>query len=151
MRYAAILLALSLLLGCTSSAPTQASDLEEIQAQSRALSEAYARENIPALVAIYTVDGVAAPGGRDFVRGPEALRRLWTLPDGADVIRHQATPVEIVVDGDHAYDWGYYEGETVREGQASPFRGTYVIIWERGEDGVWRIAVDMWARLQNRN
>lgn len=129
--------------------PSRSTDLDAIRAQSRALSEAYVREDIPSLVAIYNEDGVALPGGRDYVRGQEPLARLWAVAEGTDVIRHASTPVEIVVDGDHAYDWGYYEGESVRNGNASPFRGTYVIVWERGADGVWRIAVDMWARLQN--
>lgn len=118
-------------------------------AQSRRLSEAYVEGDIEELVSIYTEDGVAAPAGRDFVRGHEDLLALWRLGEGIKVIRHSATPVELVVDGDHAYDWGYYEGQVERNGELlDPFRGTYTIVWVRGDDGIWRIAVDMWASLQ---
>ena len=137
---------------CSSgSVPNRLSDLEAIGARSRALSKAYVREDVAALVSIYTEDGVAIPGGRDSVRGREALARLWAVAEGTDVTRHVSVPAAIEIDGNHAYDWGHYEGETVREGRTSTFRGTYLIVWERGQDGVWRIAVDMWARLQDRD
>lgn len=132
------------------AAPSQAADLEAIEAQARRLSEAYRAGDIEALVALYTTDGVAAPGGRDFVRGTDELLRLWRLPEGRTILRHQTTATEIVIDGDHAYDWGYYEGQAAQAGTPlDPFRGTYVIVWERGTDGGWRMAVDMWSQLRN--
>jgi ketosteroid isomerase-like protein len=103
--------------------------------------------DIDALVAVYTEDGIAAPGGRDFVRGHEALYDLWALPEGRVVTHHQATPVEIRVDGDHAYDWGYYEGSVQQEGETGDFRGKYLIVWQREADGTWRILHDMWNSL----
>lgn len=133
----------------TTSNDGRASDVEAIKKQSRRLSDAYVRGDIEELVSVYTSDGVAAPAGRDFIRGREALLSLWALPAGRTVLSHSATPVELTVDGDHAYDWGYYEGRVAQDGEPlDPFRGTYVIVWKRGEDGVWRIAVDMWAGLR---
>ncbi len=152
-----VILGTSALVGCASSngGSSQASmdaiapDLEAIAAQSRALSEAYIEGDIDALVNIYRSDGIAAPAGMDFVRGHKDLHDLWTLQDGVKVVRHKAIPTELKVDGDHAYDWGYYEGQTTKDGELrEPFRGTYVIVWSRGSDGVWRIAVDMWAALR---
>ncbi len=126
------------------------SDLEAIMAQSRRLSDAYVRGDIETLVSIYTSDGVAAPAGRDFIRGRQSLLSLWSLPEGRTVLRHKSTPVEIEVDGDRAFDWGYYEGQAAQDGEPlAPFRGTYVIGWRRGTDGVWRIAVDMWSSLRD--
>ena len=129
-------------------AEEDSSAVEAIMAQSRRLSEAYVQGNIEALVAVYTPDGVAIPGGRDYVRGRAALLSLWELPEGRTILRHASTQVEIKVDGVHAYDWGYYEGQGAMDGEpANTFRGTYVIVWERGDDGMWRIAVDMWNSL----
>ena len=111
-------------------------------------SAAYMRGDIDALVAVYAEDGVAAPGGRDFVRGHAALRDFWALPEGRDVTHHTATPVELHVKGDLAYDWGYYEGAVMQDGEARPpFRGKYLIVWQREPDGRWRIAHDMWNSL----
>lgn len=125
-----------------------ADDVEAILEQSRAFSEAYIRGDIDALVNVYAEDGIAASGGRDFVRGHEALREFWALPEGRDVTHHAATPVELHVEGDLAYDWGYYEGAVTQDGEARPpFRGKYLIVWHRDADGVWRMAHDMWNSL----
>lgn len=131
-----------------ADAPSVAEDRAAIGAQSRRLSDAYVRGDYEALVSIYAPDGVAIAGKRDAVRSRDALLRLWTLPPGRRVLRHAAVPVELTVDGDHAYEWGYYEGQTAQDGvPGQPFRGAYVIVWERGADGMWRMAVDMWNSL----
>lgn len=118
-----------------------------ITEQARRFSQAYMDGDIDTLVSIYTEDGVAAPGGRDFIRGHEALRALWTLPEGVTVTHHASTPVEITVTGDYAFDWGYYEGRSGTDEGQQDFRGKYLIVWHRGADGVWRMAHDMWNRM----
>lgn len=151
-RIAAVLLLAAPLLAAAcapAAAPRPAeADRAAIAAQSRRLSEAYVRGDLEALVDVYTADGVAAPTRSDFVRGRAALLRLWALPEGRTILHHRSVPTELVVDGDHAYDWGYYEGQAAQDGEPlAPFRGTYVIVWTRGDDGTWRIAVDMWSSL----
>ena len=149
-----LILACTLALALATSAlaqPVTTGDPEDVEAilqQSRAFSAAYVRGDIDALVAIYADDGVAAAGGRDFVRGAEALRQFWALPEGRVVTRHAAEPVELHVEGDLAYDWGYYEGAVTQDGEARPpFRGKYLIVWQRDTDGRWRMAHDMWNAL----
>ena len=123
-------------------------DRAAILSQSRLLSESYIAGDIQTLVGIYTEDGVAAPGGRDFLQGPAALTRYWNLPEGRTVLRHETTTEELVLNGDYAYDRGYYSGQSAQDGEPlAPFRGAYLIVWERGSDGTWRIAVDMWYGL----
>ena len=119
-----------------------------IEAQARRFSQAYMDGDFDTLVALYTEDGVAAPGGRDFIVGHEALRAFWTLPEGRIVSHHETTSKELIVSGDYAYDWGYYEGTAGPvEGEQKPFRGKYVIVWRRDADGVWRMLQDMWNSL----
>ena len=104
--------------------------------------------DIEALVAVYAEDGIAAPGGWDFIRGYDALFELWSLPEGSVVKHHQAIPEELRVEGDMAYDWGYFEGAVTQDGEARPaFRGKYLVVWQSDVDGVWRIAHDMWNSL----
>jgi ketosteroid isomerase-like protein len=63
-------------------------------------------------------------------------------------MHHEAKPVELHVEGDMAYDWGYYGGQVMQDGEARPpFRGKYLIVWQRGTGGHWRIAHDMWNSL----
>ncbi|MCB1607425.1 MAG: nuclear transport factor 2 family protein [Xanthomonadales bacterium] len=152
-RWLMICLAWGLLAGAaeagTELSPTQQTDLDEglIRAQAARFSAAYVADDTETLVQLYTADGVAGPGGRDFVRGREALRELWAPKQPGRVLRHQLRPIQIVVDGDHAYDWGYYEGETGPTEAPKPFRGKYLVVWQRDPDGQWRMAQDLWNSL----
>ncbi|HMB89302.1 MAG TPA: DUF4440 domain-containing protein [Rhodothermales bacterium] len=146
---------LLLALGCepspappvTEKPDTQAA-VDSIKAQALRFSQAYMDGDIETLVSIYAEDGVAAPGGRDFIRGRDALRQLWQLPEGREVTHHQSTPEEIIVEGKYAYDWGYYEGAAGPvDGEQRPFNGKYVIVWRQDDDGVWRMLQDMWNRM----
>ena len=138
---------LATLLSVAAPAPEQTADPEiaAILRQSALFSSAYVAEDIDTLLSIYAEDGVAAPGGRDFIRGREALRRYWQVPDGVDVVRHRAEPEEIVVEGRFAYDWGYYSGAMLRGGETRPFDGKYLIVWRKDADGAWRMVHDMWS------
>jgi ketosteroid isomerase-like protein len=134
--------------GASAGAADPPDEVATIQEQSRRLSEAYVRGDIEALVDLYLEDGVAIPGGSEPVRGREALLRLWALPEGRTILRHVSEPTAIDVDGDRAYDWGHYEGQAAHNGEPlDPFRGTYLIVWQRNSAGEWKMAVDMWSRL----
>lgn len=102
--------------------------------------------DINGVVSLYTEDGIAGAYNSDFVRGTDALLDLWQLPESRTILHHASMPEEIVVDGDHAWDWGYYEGEAAQDGESlGTFGGKYVIVWEREDDGVWRMAMDVWS------
>lgn len=151
-----ILPAATLLFGCMtpadsstdagSAAADSTAAVEAIKAQAVRLSEAYMAGDIEGVVAIYADDGVAGAYNSEFVRGREDLLEMWELPEGRTILRHSTEAVELIVDGDHAYDWGYFEGQGAQDGEPlDPFSGKYVIVWERGDDGVWRMTLDVWS------
>ncbi|MEM7786672.1 MAG: DUF4440 domain-containing protein [Bacteroidota bacterium] len=158
MRVLLILLALSLS-ACASTRTgwtydgirIVAGDIDDVSAivsQARAFSAAYVAGDTESLLSVYAEDGIAAPGGRDFLRGREALREYWQVRPGVTILEHRLLPEELWVDGDLAYDWGYYEGVSQREGaEPSAFRGKYLVVWQSDADGVWRMANDMWNAL----
>lgn len=138
--------------GCASSAGrTDASpagdsrDAASILERSRAFSAAYVRGDTAAMVAMYTPDAAIFPNNSEMLAGREALLKFWAIPDGDRIVRHVATPTQVRVDGDHAYDYGVYEVDVLRQGKQRPqTRGKYVIVWERGADREWRIKLDIW-------
>src|SRR5688500_2500614 len=124
--------------------PSADADRAAIEELSRRFSAAYVRGDVDAMVAAYTPDAVIFPGNSEMLRGRDAIRGYWTLAPGARITRHVATPTEIRVEGDHAYDYGVYEAAGERNGQAwGPTLGKYVIVWRRGPEG-WRMHLDMW-------
>lgn len=135
-----------------SLAANEDGEAARIVERSRAFSAAYVRGDVAAMVAMYTPDAVIFPNNSEMLAGQEALLKYWTIPEGDRVVRHVATPTRIRIDGDHAYDYGVYEADVLRQGQPRPqTRGKYVIVWERGANREWRIKLDIWnSRPQRR-
>ncbi len=101
-------------------------------------------ESSAALSALYTADAVISPERSDAITGKGAIEHYWRPAKEGRVTRHQLTPTQVVIDGNHGYDYGTYEIAGERAGKAwGPFRGKYLVVWRREPDG-WRIQLDMW-------
>lgn len=130
-----------------SGRPEADRDVAAIGELGRRFSAAYVRGDAAAMAALYTPDAVVFPGGSEMIAGREAIERYWTLAPGSRVTHHRATPTEIRVEGDMAYDYGVYEISGERDGEAwGPAHGKYVIVWRRGPAGEWRMHLDIWNR-----
>jgi uncharacterized protein (TIGR02246 family) len=121
-----------------------AADRAAIEAASRQFSAAYMRGEAAVMASLYTPEGVIFPNNSEAITGREAIQRYWTLVPGHRVMNHKATPTEIRILGDHAYDYGIFEISGERDGKPyGPFVGKYVIVWRREPEG-WRMHLDMW-------
>ena len=139
-----VLLAVSLFGGSILSAQTGPADSVKIQQLARQFSAAFMRGDAAAMADIYTSDGVIFPEQSEWITGREGIQRYFTLPPGRKITRHVLTPSRIVVDGQHAYDYGTYEIAGERDGTAwGPVRGKYVVVWRRHQDS-WRMQLDIW-------
>lgn len=155
MRHSLATLALGFLLplgACAAASQHQpgpatrpaAEERAEIEELSRRFSAAYVRGDAETMAGLYTPDAVIFPGNREALRGTDAIRAYWMLDEGERVTMHRATPTEIRIDGDHAYDHGVFEIAGMRNGEAwGPSYGKYVIVWRRTPQG-WRMHLDMW-------
>ncbi len=120
------------------------SDLETIKKNSTAFSKAYMDSDIESLVDLYTYDGKIFPNNRLILAGTSELLKYWTLPEGVKTLYHKVTPEEIHIDGDTAYDYGYYEGKTLsKDKKESSWKGKYLIVWKKIEND-WMIYLDIW-------
>jgi uncharacterized protein (TIGR02246 family) len=143
------LASLALLLGSLLGGPalyaqTPATDSAAIHELSRRFSAAYVRGDAAAMAELYTADAVIFPEQSEWITGREAIMRYWTLGPGRRITRHVASPARIIVDGDHAYDYGTFEIAGERDGAAwGPHRGKYVVVWRR-DKGTWRMQLDIW-------
>ena len=112
-------------------------------------SKAYVRGDVDAMMDCYSKTAVIIPGGADIIAQRDLIRKYWTLMPGRRVIRHKSIPREIIVNGNTAHDYGYYEGAVSRSGdEIVTFKGNYVIVWVKDEDKKWRMSVDMWSPAQ---
>lgn len=120
------------------------SDLDAILDKVSRFSETYMNEDHEGIAQFYTENGKIMPGGTKIIEGRKAIAERWKLPEDSDVILHKVTPTEISIEGNTAYDYGYYEGRSKNpKGEVSDWKGKYVIIWKK-IGGEWLIEVDIW-------
>lgn len=123
---------------------------QHIRQNTEAFSNALVAGNFEAVVQAYTPDAKIFPPGLDILQKHEAIRNYWTPAPGQKnrVVHHKVFQEEIKITGDHAYDWGYYEGRTrLEDGSEQTWRGKYVIVWKQTAPGVWKIYLDAWNRI----
>ncbi len=119
--------------------------IDTLASLAQQFSQAYMEGDVQAMTALYTDDAVLFPGNSEYIRGKEAIARYWTLPEGRRITHHKLIPVEVEVSGAMASDFGHYEISGENDGAAwGPVNGKYVVVWKRGEDGRWRMHLDMW-------
>lgn len=122
-------------------------DKELVLKQVSRFSEAYLEGDYDAIADIYADDGKIFPGGYAIVTGREEIKNRFRVPEGSRVMHHKINPKEINFIGNYAYDYGYYEGKTQHaDGQVSPFKGKYVVVWKKVEDN-WKMYLDIWNRV----
>lgn len=145
------LLTLSFLLSCFLSLPAQSytgnqQDIDQILENIKNFSSYVMNAEVNKIADAYTLDGKIFPNNRDIIEGREGLIRYWTSPDGYQTTYHKITPSEITIQGETAYDYGYYEGKSKNpEGQESSWSGKYVIVWKK-IDKEWKMYLDIWNR-----
>ena len=127
-------------------------DVKRIMENSKKFSRLFVTGQTEALVNLYTPDAKIFPENKPILYGKEDLTEYWTPQPKGEWRRlaHKVTPEEIHIEGNVAYDYGYYEGKSIRRdqsGEESSFKGKYVIIWKKQEDGDWKIYLDIWSRV----
>jgi uncharacterized protein (TIGR02246 family) len=123
-----------------------ATEARAIAAASRAFSDAYVRGDTATIGDLYTENAVLLPpGGR--VEGREAIKAYFAPSPDRQNLSHAMTSSELTVRSDIAVDVGTWSNSwRMGEGDAQEASETYLVVWEKGTDGQWRIRYDMWHR-----
>lgn len=120
---------------------------EEVYA---AFSAAYRAGDPEAVAALYAEDAFYLAPGSEIDRG-DVARHFEFLssfdPGAGPIIEFEL--VDRDVSGDLAYDIGYFTFRREGEPAESAGRGKFVVIWKRGEDGVWRIHADGYSDVED--
>jgi ketosteroid isomerase-like protein len=133
---------LLLLLPVLSKAQTP--DERAVRKASAQFSSNYVRGDFQGMTEQYTEDAVVMAPARDVLVGRAAILEFWkgtTVP-----VLHESVPEKIEIDGGIAHDYGYFFTQSQKPGEApGPVNSAkYYIRWQKGTDGVWRMALDMW-------
>lgn len=122
-------------------------DIEQIHQNAKNFSSYVNSSNYEMIGASYTKDAKIFPQRGKIIEGLDGILKYWKLPEGVQTINHKITPIEVTIVEDTAYDYGYYEGTTVKaNGEKSSWEGKYVIVWKRvGDD--WKMYLDIWNSI----
>lgn len=129
----------------------QSAEIEKqaIAATADRFSAAYMRGDVETMMDCYANNAAIFPAGLPIISNRDSIRKYWTLGPGRKMTHHKSTPVSITVEGRTAYDFGYYEGASSRDGgEPVAFRGKYVIVWVKESDGAWRMKLDIWNAVR---
>ena len=125
------------------------SDIDIIKKNTKAFSQSLMDAEYAKLVSLYSDDGKIFPNNRHIISGKEGLSDYWTLPDGIKTLYHKVTPSEIHIENEIAYDYGVYEGKTLKKDKTEvSWKGKYVIVWKKVNND-WKIYLDIWNNISD--
>lgn len=146
IRNAAIAIVLLALAGCETTNGTGAGDpAGGIAASTAQFEAAYNAGDAAGVAALYTEDGAVLPPDAPRIDGREGIQAMWQGFIDAGVTALDLATVELSAAGDAASEVGTYALQVPDgKGGKTTLTGKYIVLWQRGADGVWRLRRDIW-------
>ena len=116
-----------------------------IAASAERFEAAYNSGDAAAMAALYTPDGAVLPPDTARIDGREGIQALWQGYMDAGVEDLALETVELEAHGASASEVGTFT-LTAPDGAGGRVTagGKYIVLWQRGEDGIWRLHRDIW-------
>ncbi len=139
-------LACSLALLLVSNGPALAeSAAEGIEAGNDAFDAAFNGGDGAAVAALHGDDAAIFPPEAPRMDGREAIAAFWQGAIDAGLSDLDLQTVEVVESGDQAVEVGAVTLNVPgSDGATVTAVGKYVVVWQRGDDGAWRLHRDIW-------
>lgn len=118
--------------------------IKQILENTKKFSEYVNTSNYKMIGESYTANAKIFPQKGKMLEGKESIIKYWILPKGVKILNHKITQHEIRIVKNTAYDYGVYEGITIKEnGEQNNWSGKYVMVWKK-EGKYWKIYLDIW-------
>jgi uncharacterized protein (TIGR02246 family) len=137
-----------LALAACSTTMTSGGDAESaIRAADPDFAGAMNRTDMTKVMTYYADDAVLLPPNAPAVHGKAAIQQFWSGMLSSAKFNVTLTPDTILTSGDLATEVGHYDLTVTPPGGGASIadKGKYSVTWRRGDDGKWRIAVDMFS------
>lgn len=98
----------------------------------------------------FTESAILMEAGREDISGRDAIRKhLAELFATARIAEISVTPGEMKICGDHIYQFGtYHRSIQIQDKPPISENGRYFSMWDRQEDGSWKIARVMFSSTE---
>lgn len=120
-----------------------ASIRQGIDETNRAAEQAVAAGDVAGFVErVYTEDGTILPPGARRISGRADIEAFWS--SAADQLGLSAISLHTEQVAPMGLDMAYEIGTGTLQTSRGATQAKYVVIWKRGDDGLWRWHVDIW-------
>ncbi len=129
----------------TACAPAGENLPAELMDVDRAFARAVAERGVDGWVSFFAADGMMV-SGQLTTKGQDSIRALMTpaFADPSYALEWEPTHAEVAASGDFGYTLGrYVSSQTDAEGSAVRQTGSYVSVWRKDADGMWKVALDV--------
>jgi uncharacterized protein (TIGR02246 family) len=146
MRKSTMLGLVSVTAATAAGSPALSDVMEDIEAAQAAWEDAFnAGDAAAAAEAVFAEDARLLPPDGPVVEGREAIAAFWQGLMDAGVHSLDLGLIAVEVQGDAMIETGTWSVTAPNpEGGEVTLEGKALVIWKQGEDGVWRMAQDMW-------
>lgn len=129
-----------------SSTPALAEGAKEaIEQGAIAWETAFNAADGKGVAALYTEDAALLPPGAARVDGKAAIAEFWQGAIDSGLADADLEVVEVTEFGDLAYEVGKVSlSAPGADEERTTMTGKYIVIWQRGDDGAWRLHRDIW-------
>jgi len=148
--YFVIILVCLFCLGFLCCAPEKEElDMEQVRAAveqaNMKLAEAIRQGDAAAAASLYADDAILMPYETEMIKGKPGIEAYWSGAIQMGVKNLVLTVVELGGADDFVYEVGTAVMTVQLEGMTEPMEGSgkYVVIWKKGEDGTWKLHVDI--------
>ena len=118
---------------------------QEIEAANVKFGEAARAGDAAALAMLYTADARILPPNSEMIQGREGIEAFWGGGFQMGITDIVLTTVDIMGIGDMVCEIGKAVITIQPEGaDAVEDMAKYLVVWKKGEDGMWRLHVDIW-------
>jgi uncharacterized protein (TIGR02246 family) len=129
-----------------ATAPVAAQDAQKAIEQGAAAWEtAFNAGDGKGVADLYTEDAVLLPPGAARVDGKAAIGTFWQGAIDSGLTDADLETLEVVEAGDLAVEVGTVGlSAPTSDGGSAAVTGKYIVVWQRGDDGTWRLHRDIW-------
>lgn len=129
------------------SSPAAAEDVRAaIEKASQAWMAAFDAGDAAGIAALYSEDAMLLPPDATQIKGRQAVQETfqgWIDAGFKDIVLET---VEVEASGDLAYEVGSFSVKVPAENdQMVTATGSFLVVWKKGADGVWRMHRDTWS------
>ena len=118
---------------------------QAIEAANAKFGEAVRAGDAAMLASYYTEDATLMPPNSEMIHGRAGVEAFWAGGFQMGIKDVVLTTVDVMGMGDLVCEIGKAKVSIQPEGaDAMEDMGKYLVVWKKGDDGMWRLHVDIW-------